>query len=360
MAADIYDRSSVPSAAHTTKIAHFRPPVSVPAGASETLRAVYEARLEATSDSIVNPVSLAIAADTLVLLGRGGFKEMEPVVNLWDCAATASPGASIDDMGGKSFSPGLADTASDMAVDGRLQLVFVADDYRVKSYSLTSTIPARPDRPYRRLDPLPVHTLDSSCRGPLAVIGTRIVRAGSRGLEFWDIDSLPTHGADGFDLVGEELDLEWLETRREEHELELSTGTPCQTTVRLADSAKGYIEAWAQRPYSESGMICAWGGEWSDHAAYACVTLDVETGQLVERWLGHGGKVHRVRTNATLPNYFVTSTGDGTTRLYDVRVPVPVFAAHTVDEHVWESLLLDVDGRPCKSPASSLCPGAPD
>ncbi|KZV88372.1 hypothetical protein EXIGLDRAFT_839247 [Exidia glandulosa HHB12029] len=233
----------------------------------------------------------------------------------------------------------------ELTVDHARGTFFVSDRDRIKSYSLSSTVKNH-SRFNTGEEPLPVHTLDSRRSGPMAVIGSRLFHTGSSNIGVWDIDTLPTHGPEGMDIIGDELTADDLDTYRSEYDLEFSSGTEAHREITVADSARGYIESWAQHPSGRPSMICAWGGEWHHRAAYGCVTIDLETGQLAERWLGHGGKVHHVRTNSALPNYFVTSCGDGTSRLYDVRVPVPVFAPYTLDEHVFEAILLEVDGKP--------------
>ncbi|KAG8746242.1 hypothetical protein FRC11_012807 [Ceratobasidium sp. 423] len=112
------------------------------------------------------------------------------------------PIAPSDNFPAKRFvEPGLSDVAYHAAIDEATQCIFVGDDSRVKSYEwgILNQI---------HEEPLPVHTLDTECyRGPMTILPNgSIARAGKGGVSIWETQTLPTHGPDGNEIIGESVE----------------------------------------------------------------------------------------------------------------------------------------------------------
>jgi len=83
----------------------------------------------------------------MALLQCGGYKDRDPVLSIFflDVESTRGLRKSV------RINPGLLDVAYDMASDAERNLVYIADEYRVKSYQYGTG-----------RKPLPKHTLQST------------------------------------------------------------------------------------------------------------------------------------------------------------------------------------------------------
>ena len=331
----------------STRLARFRPEVTTSYTAATPLaQTIYEARCEITDTSITSPSRMLISPGQgcLAILGAGGWKNRDPTLHCF----------LLDDADhmqkDKCFSPGLAQLAYTMALDDERKLIFVADADRVKSYSWDVDPDVRASS-FRRADLPPVHTLDSDeCDGWLALLPNgRIVRAGLGKAFVWNIDNLEQHGPENKRIGEGRYDTEdsWRDND-DGTSIEDSVGSAHHATVAFADPT--FHPAVWHRHAPTGNMLCGTSGQ--KDGRYACASLDLEHGgQIVSRYLGHGGDVEDISTSEGDAHTFATAGADGYARLYDVRQPLPVL---TFDhgyqmEYCSAVVLVHPDGIPSAS-----------
>ncbi|KIY73914.1 hypothetical protein CYLTODRAFT_364902 [Cylindrobasidium torrendii FP15055 ss-10] len=286
--------------------AEFKAPWSCPYP-DPLAQAVYEARCEIHGESLVMPIKLHLSSDNgcLSFLGAGGWKDRDPLLFTYDLT---SPDTKFSQ---DCIKAGLSSIAFNIASDAQRKLVFIADDERIKSYNWQTT--------------KATHTLDSgNFGGPLAVVANDIIlRAGTGSVGAWKIDTLPTHGANGRGIIGNEMDLEDTSSWRDEPEenIEPSTGSAASTTIDLDPTLATWdIKAWGAHPSAASTMLVAAQGQ----CAVAAVDME-HGGKVGTKFIGHAELPFRFSTNPeAAPNQFVTGCEDGHIRLWDVRQALPV------------------------------------
>lgn len=330
--------------ANTTPLVRFqnnRPPIAAKAPA--LLRSVAEARCEITSESTVFPTSLVASKSVLASLGCIGWKNSDAYLNVYKLGDTVD-GSWLRNLG--YAIPGLTSVASSVVVDDSRKLVYVTDGSRIKSYRWddSESEDSGEDRELKA-----VHTMNCQTgNSPIGLLdrGAKLLRVGRKGLEVWDVDSQPTHGEDGANIIGDEMDADDLDTCREDPEvIELSSGSRPTQTISLSDDFKGEdvdVSAWAPHPWHSSSMICGLDNQ------YRCMQLDANTGQVSAYWLGHGASITSIATTPEDPSMFLTAAEDGVTRLYDLRQPCPVLALFSTAELVNSSLIAHAGGYPCE------------
>jgi hypothetical protein len=331
-----YEQAQNPSP-HTNLLARFSLLPTLPAGAPPELIAFAQARCEVRMDEVPAPLRLCLADGVLAALGCGGWKQRDPTVLLYRIDEGAHSGL------GTSFSVdvGLGDLAHHLRLDTTRQCVYVADEERVKSYRWTFGANRR------RSKAVPVHTLDTDdFEGGMALLdsGARLLRFGSGGMGVWAIDDVPTHGEDGKDIVGEEMDVENLDSWRDNDDgdkVELSEGA-LPTTIVDVESLRN-IEICEAHPFAPAQLLVTY------EEVYPPALVDVETQQSVLRFVGHGGAVDCIATSAADPHAFVTAARDGGVRMYDTRAPAPALAIKHTEEFLHAALYEHVGGQPCAS-----------
>ncbi|TFY57484.1 hypothetical protein EVJ58_g6993 [Rhodofomes roseus] len=326
--------------AKSTRLSRFRSGVVTSVtDAMPLAQAIYQARCEITDDSIASPSRMLMSSGQtcLAVMGAGGWKNRDPILTCY------FPGRDDHMQESRSISPGLSEVAYTMAMDEERKLVFVADSYRVKSYSWA----LGPDA--SRHDKLPpVHTLDcDNCAGCISVLPDgRLVRAGKGKAYVWNLDTLEEHGPNQKRIGKRRFNYE--DSSRDHDtgtEIEDSNGSTAHTSIAFADS-KFYPAVWHR--HAPSGhMICGTSGHRDN--TYVCTSIDLEHGgQFVARYLGHGGDVLDISTSDGDPNAFMTGGSDGYARLFDVRQPLPVVTFNHGDESGYCSsvVLIYPDGVP--------------
>jgi hypothetical protein len=299
---------------------------------------LYQARCEVRSRSIRMPIQFTFSSggSCLAMPTMGGYKNRVPILTYMLMRDDTND---LPDT--CSVRVGLSDVAYDSAADEERKLIFVADHSRIKSYAWGS-----PSENYAK--PVAMHTLSSegsSSKGPLAVVNGRLLRSSKGSLSVWNLDALETHVANKKAPIGGEFDASnsW---RDDPEAIELSAGSAPDNRITFQDSALSPAR-WHSHPSSAGVMLCA--SEPRDPPpAYYCVTLDIETGKTIGRYLGHGGTIESFSTSAGDPNVFVTGALDGYARLYDIRHPLPVL---TLDvgygsESCSSALIIHPDGIP--------------
>ncbi|KAL0578097.1 hypothetical protein V5O48_003915 [Marasmius crinis-equi] len=300
----------------TTPLSHFKAGnLQIPPETSPRAFALYQALAEITVDNILNPASgLCISLDNqfIAVAGAGGYKEWTPYVSFANLEDTHdSEGFSISTM-----ELGFGDIANEIALDSGRKLVWLSDGDRIKSYSWA------PEHRGRK-GLLPTHTLasPSGVSGPILVRPDgRIIQGGQGKIAFWNVDSLKTHGPKGTKRIGKAISTEntW---RDEDDKIEDSSGSKIDGTIGLQDQPTYSIATWHPHPASSSQVLCA----SEARSEYSLISVDLEAGQRVQRYIGHGGAINTFSTDAvSAPNTFLSSCSDSYARIYDSRQPLPV------------------------------------
>ncbi|QRV97267.1 WD repeat protein [Ceratobasidium sp. AG-Ba] len=322
-------------------IARFQPnlPALTPTVADTSAISVYEARCEAQSNRIFEPIKLRVSKSNicLALIGATGYKSRAPGLSYYLLNETEP---STDFHKERFLKPGLGDVARHMIIEEGRRLIFVGDDSRVKSYAWTSTGGGIYER-----EPHPTHMLQSrNYKGPMTVLpnGT-VIRAGHDKAAVWNIDELRTHGENGRKTIGrKDKNIIECSDRGSDDEIEISTGTSPKSEIALAKNLNLSAARWEPLVQSPSMMIC-----YPD--SYECFSLDLEHGgKISNRYLGHGGKVTDVSVSQAEPQMFLTACTDGFVRLFDLRAPLPVvtFDACGQGEFCYAAVLVHPDGIP--------------
>ena len=298
----------------TTPLSRFREKnLQVPPESSPQAFSLYQAMAEVSADQILTPSSLlCISSDNefIAVAGAGGYKNRSPYLSfshLDDSALGFS--ASTKELG-------FIGIAAEIALDDARKLVWLSDGDRVKSYAWATG-------DVQRESLLHTHTLSctSGVEGPIMVRGSRIMQGGKGNIAYWDIETLKTHGPKGNKRIGKSISTEgsW---RDEADEIETSAGSTADGTIALQDQPSFTVHAWHPLPASTSQILCT-SSVQSDHD-YSLISVDLESGKRVGRYLGHGGAISSISSDsACAPNTFLTACSDTYTRLYDCRLPLP-------------------------------------
>jgi len=303
--------------------------------ATPAAQTICQARCEVSSIETNRPAAhLVVGAKSrgLAIIGCGGWKERDPqlaVLLLRD----EDPDDEDDLEPPIDFAVGLRSTGHHGAVDDDRNLVFMADDERIKSYSWT--------------DKLPVHTLKSDgFEGPIVITsdGSRIIRSGKNQAAVWKIDDLETHGESGEDRIGKgRISIE--DTWRDEpgENIERSTGSKPHSTIEFQygdTGLKGVPRVWHLRPGTSqvlSGFV----------SSSRCALLDLESGKVASQYLGHSEEISHFSTSPGDPSLFLTTAQDALVRLYDYRHPLPVLSIDMAsDERITAAVLCHPDSTP--------------
>ncbi|KAK7036190.1 hypothetical protein R3P38DRAFT_2910941 [Favolaschia claudopus] len=282
--------------------------------ASSLCSALYDARCEITSDTVIQPSGrLSISPSCLAVTGTGGWKNRTPMLTYYLFDDTKP-------LNAHHARVGLSDLAFHSAIDESKKLIFVADRSRVKSYAWAD---AQSGKVFE--DGFATHTLKcGNYDGPLHVpsSGRRLIRAGKGGAAVWDMDGLETHGPSGNERIGAEIDIfdSW---RDETDNIEESAGSDSTTIISFADRQLAPA-VWNAHPNTPAAMLCASDVDRSNGDC-SVVSLDLEHGgKTVSRYLGASGETRAFSTSTGNANIFVTAASDGYARLYDCRTPLPV------------------------------------
>jgi WD40 repeat protein len=273
----------------------------------------------------------------------GGWKNRSPALDYLILNQPLAP--STDFPVNHSYDPGLAGVAFHGAIDEGRRLIFVGDEYRIKSYEWGS-----PTEVYKK--PSPVHTLDSNgLKGPMVILPNgSIIRAGKGRAGVYGIESLPTHGERGNEVIGEEIDIDDFDTMRDDaEEIEPSSGSAPTSYIKFVDQAEFKPHIWQPLISSPSTVICA---EYArEEGKYSCTGIDLETGKTTSYYLGHGADISAFSVSQTEPQLFLSAANDGFARLFDSRLPLPVltFDACGQDEFCEAVAFAHPNGIPSES-----------
>ncbi|TCD63392.1 hypothetical protein EIP91_005600 [Steccherinum ochraceum] len=319
---------------NSSPISRFRPGGSEIAkritDATPLAQAVYQARFSAYDISTPTPLSMVLPPNSscLAIIGAGGWKNRDPMLTYY-LLDEEGDWAAFCKMDGVEV--GLSQVAQEAAVDPERKLLWVGDGHRVKSYQYGTNSKS-----------VGKHTLRTKNTGPLMLLdkGSKILRAGTSGIDSWNVDELPDHGPKGTKRIGEgKFNIEH-SMRDEPEEIERSTGVAAHTSTPLA---QGAVEprTWTRLP---SGQVLV-----SSKKKFSVWLTDLETGlKPVTRFVGHGAFVNEFSISEQDPNSFLTACNDGIARLYDVREPLPrlSFDNGMSSEPLYSALYVHVDGLP--------------
>ncbi|KAI0072967.1 hypothetical protein K474DRAFT_1678259 [Panus rudis PR-1116 ss-1] len=322
----------------TTPLSRFRRPFQVSATSDAPLaQTIYQARCEIYSNEINSPLSMQLSPGNscLAIASAGGYKNRDPVLTFAILGDEPGENAIVRE---KSFTPGLADIARDMALDEESKLIFVGDTDRVKSYSWM------PDEQGRY--GAPIHTLRTdSHHGPLSVLPSgRILRAGKGSVAGWNMHELETH--EGGTRIGEGKYRAPDSWRDVDAHIEPSTGSLPHLNLPLEDGTFD-IKSW--HLHKPTGLFLASTGDGEDSRSYSCVAIDLEHGgRRAKRFLGASGAIGCFSTSDGDPNIFLTSADDGHIRLYDIRGSLPFLTLDVghLSANADAAVLLHPDGIP--------------
>lgn len=338
---------------HTTPLARFRTRRPfILSDAHPDHRAFAEARCEVIHDNVPVVMNMALSGSVLAVQGAGGWKNRASALHLYDVSA----GKNLKNRLPIDLTlPGIA---QELQLDSSRKLVYVADEWRVKTYRWDFDLEDNGLKRKRNREGLPVHTLNSvGYTGPMVLKenGLKVVRAGRQGLAVWHIDILATHGEEGTDIIGSSD-----ETYREADWQGDSFGDGKNTETSKGSAPKhrltcpvfSGVGTLVGNPRESKEMIVGYGpGNGMDELPkYGAVSVDSETKQATIRHVGHGGHVICMRTNDSEadPSTFMTAATDGVVRLYDVRAPAPVLAVYNAREVIGSALYEHVGGHPCE------------
>ena len=158
--------------------------------------------------------------------------------------------------------------------------MLIADDVRVKTMRWTEN--------GTRL--LNIYTLCSdSFKGPMAILGHNLIRAGKGAAGVWNLSTASTHGPDGTEIIGDELDAEdsWRDNDGGD-EIELSGGSTHDSEIKFVPELEGHkAEIWTPAPSFTTSTILSTASSRSNPTP-SILAIDLESnGQISSRFLGH-------------------------------------------------------------------------
>ncbi|KAF5339697.1 hypothetical protein D9758_014900 [Tetrapyrgos nigripes] len=328
--------------------------------ATPNATSVLQARCEIASDSIANPIRMALSSggSMIAIAGASGYKERSPAL-AYSYIPRDGQGSDLTVHDGKI---GLSDIGRHVETDEERKLIFIADEARIKSYDWSGF--ANPDDAGEKLKRrrgrglLPKHTMRSAAgvEGPMLMLSNgRLARAGKGKVAIWDLDGLQTHGPEGKDEIGEregEEDEEDEMFGRDDYEdIEHSPGSRSNQLVRFSFDPDYDVEAWVLHPGNPSMVLCA--QDSMKTRKYGMVMVDLEAGgKEVGRFIGHGAGVTKITTGGALQegqggHVFCTGCSEGMARIYDVRQRVPVLTVEgDIGEGSCSAVLAYPDGIP--------------
>jgi WD40 repeat protein len=161
-------------------------------------------------------------------------------------------------------------------------------------------------------------------------VNGRLLRSSKGSLSVWNLDTLENHVGNGKALIGGKFDPSdsW---RDDPENIERSIGSAPDASVTFQDVTLS-PDRWHYHPSNAGAMLCT-SQPRDPPFAYYCVSLDIETGKTIGRYLGHGDSIESFSTSAADQNGFVTGAHDGYARLYDVRHPLPVLTLDVGYQH---------------------------
>ncbi|KAJ1302214.1 hypothetical protein OPQ81_001038 [Rhizoctonia solani] len=363
----------------STNLSRFRPnlPALTTTHGKPLAASVLNARCEISSSRCAAPIRFHMGSGNvcLALTGMAGYKNRSPALDYLILNQPMAPFANFPVL--HSFEPGLASVAFHGAVDEARRLIFVGDNDRIKSYEW-----GNPSEVYEEL--LPVHTMETEdSEGPMTVLPNgSIVRAGKGGASVWDTVTLPAHGPDGDEIIGEEIeDFDTMrddstksafavecsrvinsgnpspersgEVRRktfqgprrspglpidpkrwvlvlenptklvtEVDEIEPSSGSPPTLHIKFLNQPNLKPSLWQPPLTAPLIVVCIKCAH--EKGNYSCITIDLETGKSTSYYLGYGANVSAFSVTSANPQLFLTACNDRFACLFDIRHPLPI------------------------------------
>ncbi|KAJ6473508.1 hypothetical protein DFH09DRAFT_1109892 [Mycena vulgaris] len=331
----------------SSPLSRFNWDLPTPSHPSLLVNAIMQARCSISSERSARPVALAMTQSCLLLAGLDQWSYRVPALTYFLLDDTDDEyefplDTRHADVGfGEQTYEGYAHAG----IDEVNKLMFVADDWRVKSFAWAD---AQSRGLYEWV--LPTHTLNTGDHcGPISVFAPgRILRAGKGSIAFWNLDEVETHGPEGNLVIGAPKSYCGNENPDDpEAQKEFSTGSAATAVIPLADPTFSPA-AWHINPNLPGNMLCAPFSWLND---YSCTSLDLDSAQVAARYLGHAGSVRGFSTSEADPTIFLTAATDGYARLYDSRTPLPGLSL--ASDVCKAAVLIHPDGIPLVFTSSS-------
>ncbi|KAI0310414.1 WD40-repeat-containing domain protein [Amylostereum chailletii] len=291
----------------------------MPPSSNSSILAVQQARCEVTSYNANPPIDMQLSQNILARFEGGSDLNTKPRISVVDL--TREWDARLSNA--LNIFVGLAAPPTTFGLDVSRRLVYAADDARIKAYrwefgggDRSSTL---------------AHTFNSAGYVNAVTLtdgGSKLLRSGRHGIAAWDIDAQPAH----------ETTVENPDAASEGEGVESFAGTP--PTHTMDSEALADVKVWKQHPSEAKNMPVA----YDKRIGVSCASL--ETQQTVTRYVGHGQEIRAIATSGEDPNFFVTGAGDGGVRLYDVRIPAPVFVIDHCTEPIHTVLYEHISSHP--------------
>lgn len=343
-----FDPRLVPSA-NSSHLASFKifPSPGDADNVEKSTQALREARCEILSTAIPYPIQVQVNGGIFAIISATGIKEKAPHLRLGRLSLSDNEWHTKDWV---EPDTGHVDLARELAIDGSRNLVWTADDYRIKSIKYSTD----------NSDTHHINTLDSSkVTGPIYLLddGARLIRAGQHGVSVWNVDSAPTYDQSPDGVINGRLGQDVMNVSRwirptDGSDVEVSKGSGPDALLRYADNVPTDtpLASWVFNPsHPNKKMICSTFDHPMVHP-HAVFGLDLETGQRASQYFGHGGFTSSFSTLPSEPHIFLTSCFDGAARLYDIRLPTAVNTLYIATDKLHSSRLVSSGGSLCRPP----------
>ncbi|VDC05495.1 unnamed protein product [Peniophora sp. CBMAI 1063] len=292
---------------YTSPLARFGSEPTIPdpdATASLSARAFVEARCEIGSNGIGRPVNMLLAGDTLILLGEDIWKDRGCSLSIRDLTSDGSG----SNFNYRERTYGLrSDGGPQVTVDGSRKLIYNGADRVINAYryghgSSKKVVFALDTKGYQGIL-------------GLADDGAKVLRTGSAGLGVWDVSSTSKDGSQvSFTSVKSEA---------------------------FADIAN--FGVMAEHPSNARERLVG-----SCEYAYFVSSVDIDSGRVAARYVGHNRGVTAFASSRDDPHSFVTASSDGGVRFYDARMAAPTYAIQHLEggDNIQSVLYEHIGGHP--------------
>ncbi|KIJ66742.1 hypothetical protein HYDPIDRAFT_26166 [Hydnomerulius pinastri MD-312] len=197
-----------------------------------------------------------------------------------------------------------------------------------------------------------MNSQSAKASGPIVLLNDRVLRAGQGVVAVWNIDALDQHVPGEKKPIGGKISTShtWCDDGSDEENecIEPSAGNKCHASIALENQYL-CIGPWTPHP-STSGVMLVAPNPWY-HGSFGkdrCHAIDLESGRVAAKYIGHGSGVATFSTSKVDPHTFLTGSYDGYVRLFDTRQPLPILTVDVSSRHdsCASALFIHPDGIP--------------